>query len=94
MPKFLSEEHKQAWIASVRATKQRKKDAEREAQGLPRDPRQSVLPAVVKHSGNSQGVSPVSLVTMHVSMNAALLKLQEDAATIQRAMVIIERMQA
>lgn len=94
MPKFANDADRLAWVEKVRATKERKRQAEREAQGLPREPRPSILPAVAKNSGNSQGVSPVSLVTMHVSMNAALLKLQEDAATIQRAMVIIERMQA
>ena len=84
VPKFATEEDKQAWIAKVRATKERKREAEREAQGRPSAPHAPAVPALRERPS-------IAVVMDGGECRQALVKLEADAATLRRAIEIIER---
>lgn len=95
MPTFKSEKHRQSWIASVRATKDRKRQEKAEEEGRQAKtegdgrPHHATLPCVMAPVRAPADSAPVSLGII----SEALTQLEEDAATLRRAIEIIERVQ-
>lgn len=92
MPKFMSEEHRQRWVESVRRAKQAKKQQHAGTANLPVPMRPAALASLSRSGPAPHGQRPASLgVDLLAVIDQTLAMLEQDRAVLERAKEILSR---